>query len=117
MGVGIVPILQTRIKGVDSFSIEGKAVASSYEEIEEIAEELDCKGIIAFSDAMIDDEIEVWYEASDALKELTVIFNYLKEKSNIIELQEEILEEMNAYLLILKEAQINNVKFYFTMLT
>lgn len=126
MGIGLVPILETRIKSVDPYNIEGKALASAWPEIDDIARRLGVTTIEDLGDNEEFDEEEdeldgppsevPWYDAADGLRTVTALREELTANPDALPDSDEVASDLEEIQDVLAAAEEHKVRFRFTML-
>ena len=58
MGIGLVPVLESRIAGVDPYDIEGKALAAAWPAIDDLASEFGGGGHSQAAGAVVDGALD-----------------------------------------------------------
>jgi hypothetical protein len=118
---GLVPLLESRIGGVDPNDIEGKALAAAWPAIDDLAREL---GVTPLADLGDDDDYDdetpasdtPWFDAAGGLRTVIALHDALKSKPDALPDSEYVLYDLEDIRQVLDAAVTNQVRFRFSML-
>ena len=118
---GLVPLLESRISGVDPYGIEGKALASAWPAIDDLARELGVIPLAGLGDNDdADDETPAsdmpWFDAADGLRTVVALHDTLKSNPDALPDSEYVLYDLEDVRNILDAAVTHQVRFRFSML-
>jgi hypothetical protein len=121
MGFGLIPLLESRISGVDPYNIEGKALAASWPGIDDVARSLGVTPIGEFGDDDdSDDESPAtdlpWFDAADGLRTVTALLDALDSDPELLPDSEFVRYDLEDVRNVLSAAVERQVRFRFSML-
>ncbi|GAB5406146.1 MAG: hypothetical protein Aurels2KO_43770 [Aureliella sp.] len=120
MGFGLIPLLESRIPGVDPYSIEGKALAASWPGIDDIARSLGVTPIGEFGDDDSDDEPHAsdlpWFDPADGHRTVTALLDALDSDAELLPDSGFVRYDLEDIRNVLSAAVERQVRFRFSML-
>lgn len=128
MGYALFIVLEREIPEVDSF-VNGKALAHAGPELAQIAAKLGLRPLMDFfaaDPAEYFDEEElggldlpaapiVWPEAGEGLLTVEGLLNYLRQQPQALPDSEQVIDDLEAFITVLKAAEQHRVRWYLSV--